>query len=61
MYSHMANYSISQILELPGEGGGKARGGGLPYMGYIGMCSCEGYGYQAVYSSKGYINQSVWV
>ena len=30
-------------------------------MGYIGMCSCEGYGYQAVYSSKGYINQSVWV
>ena len=36
-------------------------GGVLPYMGYIGMCRCEGYGFQAVYSSIGYINQSVWV
>ena len=35
--------------------------GVLPYMGYIGMCCCEGYGFQAVYSSMGYINQSVWV
>ena len=33
----------------------------LPYMGYIGMCHCEGYGFQAVYSRIGYINQSVWV
>ena len=30
-------------------------------MGHIGMCRCEGYGFQAVYSSIGYINQSVWV
>ena len=37
------------------------RGGVLPYMGYIGMCRCEGYGFQAVYSSIGYINQSIWV
>ena len=36
-------------------------GGVLPYMGYIGMCRCEGYGFQAVYSGIGYINQSVWV
>ena len=38
-------------------------GGGevLSYMGYIGMCRCEGYGFQAVYSRIGYINQSVWV
>ena len=36
-------------------------GGVLPDMGYIGMCRCEGYGFQAVYSSIGYINQSVWV
>jgi len=36
-------------------------GGALPYMGYIGMCHCEGYGFQAVYSRIGYINQSVWV
>ena len=35
-------------------------GGVLPYMGYIGMCRCEGYGFQAVYSRIGYINQSVW-
>ena len=33
----------------------------LPYMGYIGMCRFEGYGFQAVYSRTGYINQSVWV
>ena len=36
-------------------------GGALPYMGYIGMYRCEGYGFQAVYSRIGYINQSVWV
>ena len=33
----------------------------LPYMGYIDMCRCKGYGFQAVYSGIGYINQSVWV
>ena len=27
----------------------------------VGMCRCEGYGFPAVYSSVGYINQSVWV
>ena len=26
-------------------------------MGYIGMCRCEGYGFQAVYSSIGYISE----
>ena len=36
-------------------------GGVLAYMGYMGMCRCEGYGFQAVYSRIGYINQSVWV
>ena len=32
-------------------------------MGYIniGMCHCEGYGFQAVYSGIGYINQRVRV
>ena len=35
-------------------------GGVLPFMGHIGMCRCEGYGFQVVYSSIGYINQSVW-
>ena len=33
--------------------------GVLPYMGYIGMCRCEGNGFQGVYSSIGYINQSI--
>ena len=41
--------------------GGGGVGGVLPYMGYIGMCRCEGYGFQAVYSSIGYVNESVWV
>ena len=36
-------------------------GGVLPYMGYIGMCRCEGYGFQVVYSRMGYINQNLWV
>ena len=27
-------------------------GGVLPYMGYIGICCSEGYGFQAVYSRK---------
>ena len=40
--------------DLPPGGGGV-----LPYMGYIGMCRCEGYGFQEVYSRIGYINQSV--
>ena len=43
------------------EGEGDPGGGALPYMGYIGMCRCKGYGFQAVYSRIGYINQSVWV
>ena len=33
----------------------------LPYMVYVGMCRCEGYGFQAVYSRIGYINQNIWV
>ena len=36
-------------------------GGVLSYMGHIGMCRCEGYVFQAVDSSIGYINQSIWV
>ena len=44
-------------LNLNGEGGG----GLLPYMGYIGMCRCVGYGFQVVYFRIGYVNQSVWV
>ena len=39
----------------------RSRWGDLPYMDYIGMYRCEGYGFQAVYSGIGYINQRVWV
>ena len=44
-----------------GGGGGAGTEGVLPYMGYIGICRREGYGFQAVYSSVGYINPSIWV
>ena len=37
-------------------------GGGTAIYGlYIEMCRCEKYGFQAVYSRIGYINQSFWV
>ena len=36
-------------------------GEGYCHIGYIGMCRCEGNGFQAVYSGIGYINQRVWV
>ena len=54
-HAHFPDIAIS----TPAEGGGGE--GVLPYMGYIGMCRCEGYGFQAGYFSIGYINQSVWV
>ena len=38
--------------KIPQGGGG---GGVLPYMGYIGMCCWEGYGFQELYSGIGYI------
>ena len=41
--------SISDLKPVVGGGGGRV----LPYMGYIGMCRCEGYGFQAVYSRIG--------
>ena len=53
--SHIQNYIF------PREGGG---GGVLPYMLSVGTCMshCEGlYGFQAVYSGIGYINERVWV
>ena len=56
-------YAKFVALSLPSRRTSKLSnpGGVLPYMGHIGMCRCEGYGFQAVYSSIGYINQSVWV
>ena len=53
---------VKMVLSTRQDGlSGSQEGGVLPYMGHLGMCRCEGYGFQAVYSSIGYINQSVWV
>ena len=46
------DFFVVGITVIPREGGG----GVLSYMGYIGMCRCEGYDFQAVYSRIGYIN-----
>ena len=34
-------------------------GGVLSYMGHIGMCHCEGYGFQAVYSNRVYKSEGL--
>ena len=56
---------LSMVFQFPSyrisPGGGGGGGGVLQYMGYISMCRCEGYGFQAVYSRIGYINQNIWV
>ena len=57
MYTLVASFMTFAVWFPLALGGG----GVLPYMGYIGMCRCEGYGFQAVYSRIGYINQNVWV
>ena len=49
---------LSGIRKQTGKGSVWCPAGGgevLPYMGYIGMCDCEGYGFQAVYPGIGYI------
>ena len=51
--------SLQNVLQEDSELMACNPGGGG--QGHIGMCRCEGYGFQAVYSSIGYINQSVWV
>ena len=52
---------LSNGLFIDGHTEDSSRGGGgiLPYIGYIGMCRCEGYGFQAVYFRIGYINQTL--
>ena len=46
-----------RLHSIPGRGGGTAIYG----LYTVGMCLGEEYGFQAIYSSIGYINQSVWV
>ena len=59
--SQFTNHWYCRILIIVVLSGEISRGSVLPYMGYIGMCRCKGYGFQAAYSRIGYINQSVWV
>ena len=54
-------YRSGGSVGVAGAGHRRRGGGVLPYMSYIGMCHCEGYGFQAVYSRVEYINQRVWV
>ena len=63
MWGQEANPVSNIIRGSTSERGTRRPGGGgvLPYMGYKGMCRCEGYGFQVVYSRIWYINQSVWV
>ena len=58
-----SGFKKMQFLCADSPGARRGEGGGvvLPYMGYIGMCHCEGYGFQAVYSGIGYIIKRVWV
>ena len=53
--------SLLYFVSMEGFQPGGRGGGVLPHVGYIGMCRCEGHGFQAVYSRIGYINQSVLV
>ena len=46
---------VDSRSDSTGEGERSGEGGG----GYIGMCRCEGYGFQTVHSRKGYTNQSI--
>ena len=54
-----SGFKKMQFLRADSPGARKGGRGVLPYMSYIGMCRCEGYGFQAVYSRIGYINQRV--
>ena len=56
-----ASHSKGLVCASQDYGGGGRGEGVLPYMDHIGMCPCEGYDFQAVYSRIGYINQRVWV
>ena len=47
VYTEAISVSIlKKQADVTSSGGG---GGLLPNMGYIGMCHCEGYGFQAVF------------
>ena len=49
---------LSKMFVIRGPETPREGGGGYCHS-YIGMCRCEGYGFQAVSSRIGYINQSL--
>ena len=50
------------MLQLQYWSSSGGRGGGYCHLWpIIGICHSEGYGFQAVYSGIGYVNQRVWV
>ena len=59
------NFEDKSVMTLTRTPAGAAAGGGggglLPYMSYMGMCRCEGFGFQAVYCGIEFINQRVYV
>ena len=59
--SYPVLYVLNEITRAREEWGGGGGGTAMGYMGYTGMCHCEGYGFQGDYSRIGYINQSIWV
>ena len=48
--------TLRQVQLTPKSGGGYCHIWALK-----GMCCCEGYGFEAVYSRIGYINGIVWI
>ena len=54
-----SSFACKCTLQERQVGARPSGGEGLAYVGYIGTCCCEGYGFQAVYSRIGYINQRV--
>ena len=56
---NLTDFRKTVETSVPGEGGG----GGYCHIWStdIGMCRCEGYGFQPVYSRIRYINQNIWV
>ena len=61
-YSFARRFDTKTFVLIPFKQTTGAGRGTTIYMGYIGMCHCEGYGFQTVvYFGIGYINQRVWV
>ena len=52
MKSFLSYVNFLKLCIVSGGGGGGAEGI-LPYITHIGMCRCEGYGFQALWTGIG--------